>query len=620
LQLRGYQQRIVQAVLSTGENSIIQLPTGAGKTAIAAFILQAMLPIRSTRAVFLVPTVLLVNQQAKALRELTSLVVSELSGEARPSSFASFDALVATPKAFQMAQEGGDEWLSWQTLGVVVFDEVHHVIKDHPYRHIAGSLQRLAKSGCTCPLVLGLSASLTYAVEEAKVSSALAALCDDLRVKHILTASKAEMEHEGYHASSVPAEVNVMERQDYVPLGVVPESERKPHLMLQTFKSRLKYGKSTECVLDIFKSILAMEAHVRKQDSTFQSPISRGLGLKEWGPEAYKRIGRCAFSADLCSWYEALRLLVVSWEEAEDLSLAFLHMQDCHKSRIWPREVATVMDKVLQREVLTAPRFAHLKQVLFRLLQRYQCFRGIIFVQQRVATHILEHVILQDPSLRAQLRPACLYATSSPATAMHSVSPQESKARLAAFASGKCNLLIATVVAEEGMDIPEANCVIRFDPLINSVSLVQGRGRARQEESSFVVLSERADRPVARLQEVEQEQQEFVTTFQPSSSEGCEEKKKAAQRSRVRGAADLLVAEKIAKAGVLATLNLYCKKTKVSLEESYSGADGSWHCCMDYESCLWSCSAKGTGPTKKRAREDAAEQMLNVVREQQSLK
>ena len=41
------------------------------------------------------------------------------------------------------------------------------------------------------------------------------------------------------------------------------------------------------------------------------------------------------------------------------------------------------------------------------------------------------------------------------------------------FASGACNLLIATAVAEEGMDVQAANCIIRFNPMLNSVSFVQ---------------------------------------------------------------------------------------------------------------------------------------------------
>ena len=48
-------------------------------------------------------------------------------------------------------------------------------------------------------------------------------------------------------------------------------------------------------------------------------------------------------------------------------------------------------------------------------------------------------------------------------------------------------------VCEEGMDVPEANCVVRFDPMLTSVSYVQGRGRAREAGSSLLVLRERED-------------------------------------------------------------------------------------------------------------------------------
>jgi superfamily II DNA/RNA helicase len=95
------------------------------------------------------------------------------------------------------------------------------------------------------------------------------------------------------------------------------------------------------------------------------------------------------------------------------------------------------------------------------------------------------------------------------------VTSLQAKKNLRGFADGTVNLLITTVVAEEGMDVPAANCVLRFDPMLNSVSLVQGRGRARHANSSFIVLSERPDRPTNRLVEAEHQQLEIVRNFQP---------------------------------------------------------------------------------------------------------
>lgn len=117
--LRAYQLRL--ANIAEARSTIVLLPTGAGKTLIAAEVAK-----RIRRPVlFLVPTVLLVEQQAAAVRSWTRLNVAEYMGGARLAS--SFEVLVSTPKAFeaaQLKQEGSSNLLSWASFGLVVFDEV----------------------------------------------------------------------------------------------------------------------------------------------------------------------------------------------------------------------------------------------------------------------------------------------------------------------------------------------------------------------------------------------------------------------------------------------------------------------------------------------------------------
>ena len=47
------------------------------------------------------------------------------------------------------------------------------------------------------------------------------------------------------------------------------------------------------------------------------------------------------------------------------------------------------------------------------------------------------------------------------------------------FHTGEKNLLLATSVAEEGLDIMDCNYVIRYDMMGNEISTVQSRGRVR---------------------------------------------------------------------------------------------------------------------------------------------
>ena len=136
-------------------------------------------------------------------------------------------------------------------------------------------------------------------------------------------------------------------------------------------------------------------------------------------------------------------------------------------------------------------------------------FRGIVFVKQRVTTHILQHYLLNSSAAKGSgtgpngrrsnsIVPTILYSTSADATPSLKRTSAQCRAAMEDFRSGACNLLISTSVAEEGVDVPEANCVIYLDPIDTSVSYVQGRGRARQKDSSFVMMTERPDRLITK--------------------------------------------------------------------------------------------------------------------------
>ncbi|KAG8124998.1 hypothetical protein E2320_020370, partial [Naja naja] len=64
----------------------------------------------------------------------------------------------------------------------------------------------------------------------------------------------------------------------------------------------------------------------------------------------------------------------------------------------------------------------------------------------------------------------------------------EQKDIIQKFRTGKINLLIATTVAEEGLDISQCNIVIRYGLVTNEIAMIQARGRARVEESIYVLV------------------------------------------------------------------------------------------------------------------------------------
>ena len=519
------------------------------------------------------------------------------------------------------------------------------MLKDHPYRKIAQaiSIERRNQPNFTLQ-ILGLSASLTYSVVRNDVSKAISALNSELHITTMCTASLDELQSSGYHGSVVEAEVEEIPIEEKTRSDVVPPALRKPHLMSNTFFTRYDRGESTAFSVLIMTVILAIERAIASRDSAFRSPI-RTSSLKLWGKYAHDTMSKrgqyiynenihilCTMYQTLEHWYEALKILVVSWEEDEDICVLFLEMMGCRLDYnttltttvtsatsissptynsstsignhtgsmstmstnnssssigynttttssasvsstpasvcIWPAAVVDAMAPVWSYLNNVYPKFDRLRRVMLEKDLALEYFRGIIFVQQRVTTHIISHFIQTDPQLRERFRSAPLYATSSAATASLSLSPTQSRATIAAFANGEINVLVCTVVAEEGMDIPSANVVIRFDPMINSVSMVQGRGRARQEDSRFVVLSERADRPVTRLVEVEQQQQRIVESFSskflPTTNNS--QALVTAQLGRERSARDTLL-RSTTSSELFAQVKIYEQKTKGRVDD-----------------------------------------------------
>ena len=59
---------------------------------------------------------------------------------------------------------------------------------------------------------------------------------------------------------------------------------------------------------------------------------------------------------------------------------------------------------------------------------------------------------------------------------------------LTKFKAGTVNLLIATDVVQEGLDVSQCNLVVCMNELLNVKAFIQMKGRARQKDSKFIFL------------------------------------------------------------------------------------------------------------------------------------
>lgn len=130
------------------------------------------------------------------------------------------------------------------------------------------------------------------------------------------------------------------------------------------------------------------------------------------------------------------------------------------------------------------PKVRALYHYLVHLFEFDAGVRCIVFVDRRTSAQALAGLfsMLEIPNMRV-----CSITgrgRTSQANYDRSASLKEQMLAVHKFRRGVYNCLFATSVAEEGLDIPDCNVIVRFDLYNTMIQYVQSRGRARHVNST----------------------------------------------------------------------------------------------------------------------------------------
>jgi hypothetical protein len=134
---------------------------------------------------------------------------------------------------------------------------------------------------------------------------------------------------------------------------------------------------------------------------------------------------------------------------------------------------------------------------------------GIVFVRERATVAVLSHILTVHPKTSGRYRVGSMVGTSRVPGRRKDfldLSQKDYLLSLLAFRKGATNLLVATSVLEEGIDVPACNLVICFDKPDNLKSFIQRRGRARMSASQlYLLVEDESDGSSRGWQNLEQE-------------------------------------------------------------------------------------------------------------------
>ncbi len=159
LEERAYQLEVAKSCIS--QNTLVILPTGLGKTAIALLVVADFLSkSKDSRALGLAPTRVLANQHYSYFlkyldipEEEIGILTGEDSIEVRDSVW-SRRLVCATPQVAVVELEKGK--LKVDGFSLIIFDEVHRAVGNYAYTLIASAYSEFRPTG----RVVGMTASL----------------------------------------------------------------------------------------------------------------------------------------------------------------------------------------------------------------------------------------------------------------------------------------------------------------------------------------------------------------------------------------------------------------------------------------------------------------------------
>uniref|UniRef100_A0A8C3D2Q4 RNA helicase n=1 Tax=Cairina moschata TaxID=8855 RepID=A0A8C3D2Q4_CAIMO len=517
--LRDYQMEVAKPALN-GENIIICLPTGSGKTRVAVYITKDHLDKKKRasepgKVIVLVNKVPLVEQHLR--KEFNPFLkrwyqVIGLSGDSQlkisfPEVVRRYDVIISTAQILEnsllSATEEDEEGVHLSDFSLIIIDECHHTQKEGVYNNIMRRYikekmknRKLAKENKPLvpqPQILGLTASpgVGGANSNSKAEEHILKICANLDARRIMTVEE--------HASQLKNQVKEPFKKT-----VIADDKRK-----DPFRERI-----IEIMTDI-QNYCKLYPKSEFGSQPYEQWVIREE--KKAAKEEKRKERVCA--EHLKKYNDALQI-----NDTIRMVDAYNHLNNFYKEEKSKKTIGSDDDepavtkqdetdeflidlfhakKKQLKELARKPEYENEKLIKLRntLMEEFTKTkepRGIIFTKTRQSAFALFQWIMDNPKFEEVGIKAHYLIGAGHNSETKPMTQNEQREVIDKFRGGSVNLLIATTVAEEGLDIKECNIVIRYGLVTNEIAMLQARGRARADESTYALVASSGSGAVER--------------------------------------------------------------------------------------------------------------------------
>ena len=450
IEYREYQANIINKIMERG-STLVVLPTGLGKTFIGVAIAAHTIS-NGKRALLLAPTRPLSEQHYATVSEMmrlqgndVALLLGSVTKRQRMEAEQTAKLIIATPQTIANDLKSGN--FSLEDFGVAIFDECHRAVGKYAYTYIANEL---AVRGS---LNVGLTASPGSTKE--KINK----LVETLNIKHIEARISTDPDVVAYimpkyvHVVSVPQNPTIKQISALLkPVGDDSlKSLNNMGLMNAKDFDRVPKGK-----------LIALGNELNKIKAT---------GFKFGAFFSYIRLLNISHAYDLL--------------QTEGVEPFLAYMDSLNEREKKSRAVEYILANGNVRQAIELAKKAkergdeHEKVYkAISILNQYKDKMAIVFAQYRSTVKMLVEIFIAN-GIDAQ-----------PFVGKKDgITQEQQKETIARFREGKFNVLVASSIGEEGLDIPGVDLVIFYEPIPNEIRNIQRKGRtARFSPGDVYVL------------------------------------------------------------------------------------------------------------------------------------
>ncbi|KAF2083173.1 dicer-like protein 1 [Saccharata proteae CBS 121410] len=454
---RDYQLELFERAKT--ENVIAVLDTGSGKTLIAVLLLRHILDQElEDRAAgkpprisfFLVDSVTLVFQQFAVLETNLDHSIDRFCGAmgcdlwSKKTWDQHFDKnMVIVCTAEVLSQCLMHSFIRMDQINLLIFDEAHHAKKGHSYAKIIKDYYVPTEDLSKRPKIFGMTASPVDA---------------NVDVRH----AARELETLLHCRIATTANMALLRKTISKPEEEVAFYPRLSKPFETPFQQKLM---AEFADLEALKPIFETSKLATRELGAWCSDMLWSFALSEEEAKKLENRRELAHNREKGRAVEKLDAEVAQLRKAAD----FVAM---HNFGTPKADAEHLSPKVLE-----------LVKWLSRFFERKTAAKCIVFVQRRHTARLLKAVFDHLGSLH--LHCGLLVGSNSRAGDIN-IAFRAQVMTLLEFRKGGLNCLFATSVAEEGLDIPDCNLIIRFDLYTTMIQYVQSRGRARHRNSKYL--------------------------------------------------------------------------------------------------------------------------------------